>query len=479
MRSLRVALTASVFGAGLACQPLVQHQAQAQQQAQAPTPGPSQAQSAAAAAAGGPTVFLVNSASHWRAQGAPQYALRELDRVLNYDPNNLDVLAMAAEIAMEISDGQAAEHYRSQLRQIAPNDPRNAVIAAEQPRTPAETQMLADARRLVQAGKHTDAVLLYRKLFGAAAVPRSLAVEYYSTLASTPDGLTEATDGLGALAEQSPGDSRFQFAYAHLLVRDEGSRSKGITRLSELAKDSDVGIDARRAWRETLLWQGASEKARTQLQTYLASNVTDPEVETKRKEYDAILPDEGTKALIRGYNVMATDLDAARREFNATLAFNPNNPDAMVMLAAIDRKQAQAQAAQDLIDRAVAIAPDRRAELIHSAGGDYPVVAFRGTGDTYSASAYAISQLASVAAKQRRFDDAEALYAKAADLYGKANNRAGAQLVSVGRATLAKERTQQAATDRPARLGGRQRLAQAAPLPADASPTARRFASLP
>ena len=465
MHALRIAITASVLGAGLAGQPLLLQRALAQGQA-------------AAAASDGPTVFLVASANHWRAQGSPTYALQELNRVLSYAPNSVDVLALAADIALEINDGAAAARYRDRLSQVAPNDPRLATLSAEPQRTPAEAETLADARRLAQSGKSADAVVQYKKLFGASPVPRSLAVEYYATLAATPEGFDEASDKLGVLADQSLNDTRLQLAYARVLVRDEGTRSNGIRRLSELANDPNIGVDARQAWRETLLWQGASEKARTQLQTYLASNASDPEIDAKRRDYDALLPDEGTKALLRGYNLMATDLDAAKREFNAALAFNPNNPDAMVMLAAIDRKQQLPDAAQDLIDRAVAIAPDRRAELIHSAGGEgYPTARSRGGADE-NAAAFASSQLAAAAVKDKRYDEAEALYAKAADLYAKSNNRAGVQLVTFGRAAMVKARTQQAAAEKPARPDSRRSVAAVpAPQPADPGLAARRFAS--
>ncbi len=463
MRAFRIAMTASALGAGLAGQPLLQHAAQAQSQ-------PS-------AAVDGPTALLVNRATHWRAQGSARYALRELDRVLDYAPNNTDVLVMATDIAMELGDGEAAARYRHRLSQVAPSDVRFAALAAEHQRTPAEVEMLSKARRLAQAGQPGDAVLQYKELFGTGAVPRSLAVEFYSTLAATPDGFDQATDGLGTLAEQFPTDARLQLAYARVLVRDEGSRSNGIKRLSELAKDPGIGIDARQAWRETLLWQGASEKARTQLQTYLASNATDAEIEAKRKEYDATLPDEGTKALLRGYNIMATDIEAAKREFNATLTFNPRNPDAMVMLAAIDRMQQQPEAAQELIDRAVAIAPDRRDELIHSAGGEgYPIMP--PSDENQNARAFASTQLAGFAVKQSRFDDAEAFYAKAADLYAKTKNRAGVHVVGLGRAALARDRLRQAAAAPPARPDGRQGVAAlAAPQPPGPGVATRRFAS--
>ena len=465
MRVFRIALTTSVLGTGLACLPVFQQPARAQ--------GPATPISATAS---GPTAYLLNSANHWRTQGKPQYALKELNRILGYAPTNVEVLALAADIALDMNDSEAAARYFGQLSRVAPEDPRIAALAAVQRLTPEQSETLEVARRLSQSGKPVEAVETYKKLFETGAIPRHLAVEYYSTVSATPNGLDEASEGLGAIAEQFPTDTHLQLAYARLLVRDEGSRASGIRRLADLAADPGVGSGAQQAWRETLLWQGPSEKARSQLQAYLARYATDAELEAKRKEFDAILPDDGTKALLRGYNLMSTDLSGAKKEFVSALAFNPRNPDAMVMLAAIDRVQKQPEAAQELIDRAVAIAPDRRAELINSAGGEnfpVPTAQYFGFED---AAAYATSQLAARAVKEKRFEDADALYAKAADAYARVQNRSGVQLVSVGRAALVKDRERQAALGRQARSDGHHGLATLA-AQTDYGVPSRRYAS--
>ena len=481
------------------------------------------------------TNVLVNNAKYWRTRGEPKYALRELDRVLGYQRNNTEALAMAAEISLEISDYDAASRYRQMLSQVAPNDPRIASLAAERQRSPEEVQILANARQLARDGKMVDAVERYQRVFAGGQVPRSLAVEYYDALGHTPAGFDEASQSMGALADQSPDDAALQLAYARLLTVDEGSRAAGIRKLSELAKDPAVASSAQQAWRETLLWQGASEKARTQVQAYLSSYPGDTVMAAKLKEFDGLLPDDGAKAMIRGYNLMASDPAAAEKEFKAALAFNPNdldammmsgymliktdpaaaekefkaalalkpnNPEPMIMLAGLYRRQKRLVEAQLLIDHAVALAPERKAQLVRDAGGDYPLAEVapvetefeiarltasgqyekaeqlrlelmaghetaaslvklgnlqRLMGKLEQAEATlqkaraqspgngdAVRELAAVNAAAGHADAAATLYTEAAALYEKSHDKTGLRLVQLGRADLAKA-SQQAA----------------------------------
>ncbi len=318
------------------------------------------------------TPSLLANANYWRSHGEPKVALNDLQRILAFQPDNPDVLAAAAEVAMEVDDNADAAKYKAALLRVAPNDPRNAALAAEHARTPAEAALLADARKLAKSGNLTDAVAKYKELF-KGTVPPSLALEYYDVLgSSSSEGFDEAHDKLGAMAEAAPGDDPLQLAYAKLLTRSEDTRNEGIRMLTVLAKKPDVSKTAREAWREVLLWQGPSEKARSQIDAYLVDNPTDPAIEAKRKAFDDVLPDESTRDTMRGYYDAANDPAKAEAEFRAALKANPNNPEALVMVAGILRSKGRPAEAQLLIDKAISIAPDRKDELLKSAGGDYP-----------------------------------------------------------------------------------------------------------
>jgi tetratricopeptide (TPR) repeat protein len=454
------------------------------------------------------TPSLLANANYWRSHGEPAVALNDLLRVLSFSPNNPDVLAAAAEVSLELDDYAAATKFRLALARVAPNDPRIVTLATEHQRTPAEVATLAEARRLAKSGKGVEAVARYKELFHGT-VPPSLALEYYDVLgSSSSDGFDEAHEQLGKLADAAPDDDRLQLAYARLLTRSEDTRNEGIRMLAALSKKADIGKTAREAWREVLLWQGASEKAQSQIETYLQDNPSDPAIEAKLKAFALVLPDQGTRALLRGYNAAATDPAKAEEEFKTALRFNPNNPDALIMLAAMRRSQGRQAEAQILIDKAIAIAPDRKAELLNTAGGDYPgtlpfnvqeqveVVRLDSIGDYDMAeklltrlyqgreqpsfyiqlggiqlragqlddaeksfrqartmsprSGDAACGLADALGRKGSFDEAEALLTEAAGLYAKSKSKAGQQRIAVSRAGLLHDRA--ATLDAPAAL---------------------------
>ena len=324
---------------------------------------------------------LVASANFWRSQKNYAYARRQLERALLVAPSDPDVLADSAEMAFDAGDAKAADDYRQRLKLVAPDGVRTKALAAEHALTPEEATMLADARRLGQSGDAAGALKKYAPLLNDGVPPPNLEVEYYTQLGATQDGFEQAVDKLGTLAEQSPADVQLQLAFARLETLQEETRSDGLRRLAQLASAPDVGDMARQSWREALLWQGASEKARSQLEAYLDHYPGDPALEAKKKEYDAILPDASTKAMIRGYNMMASDVHGAEQQFRDALAANPSNPDAMSMLAAILRISKRPAEAQVLLNRAIAIAPDRKAELYTNAGGDFTGQMAIGTGE--------------------------------------------------------------------------------------------------
>jgi tetratricopeptide (TPR) repeat protein len=351
----------SILGAGLVLHPATIRFARAQTTSPASTLVPSPTA----------TATLLSTAHYWHIHGQLAFAMQNLTRILAYAPNNPDALADAAEVAFESGDFNEATRYRGLLQRAAPTDPRNQKLLAQREPTPEETAILNDARALARDNKPDQAVARYRQLLRGAA-PTSLLVEYYLVLGSTANGFDEASNGLGKISQQTPDDPRLQLAYARVLTLNEATRSDGIGRLSDLATNPDVGKTARDYWREVLLWQGASEKSRTQLETYLKTNPSDPQIEAKRQEFIAALPDDGAKAMMRGYNAMAAeDIATATREFTIALGVNPNNPEAMAMMAAIRRKQGRPIEAQMFINHAIRLAPDRRDDLIKAAGGDY------------------------------------------------------------------------------------------------------------
>jgi predicted Zn-dependent protease len=324
---------------------------------------------AANVAAGGVTPALMANANYWRSRGEPAAALKELERVLAYAPRNPDVIAAAAEVSLELGDAKSADTYRAMLSVVAPDDPRNQDLAAEHERTPKDKALLDDARQLAANGKNEAALARYDEVF-QGKIPASLAIEYYSTLAlSSPKGYDDGLQHLQDLADREPDNLLLQLARAKVLALQEDGRNEAIRSLAELAKHPDIERTARENWRQVLLWQGPSEKARAQIQNYLKTYPGDPTLEAKLRSFDQTLPSQSVLAVMHGYIDVENDPAKAEQEFREALRTDPNNTHALTMLAARLRATGRPAEAEIYLDRALAAAPDQREALLAAAGG--------------------------------------------------------------------------------------------------------------
>ena len=119
-----------------------------------PVGGVAHAQTEAVAQKAEPAIVgtLIANANFWRSKKNFAFAQRELNRALLLSPSNADVLADSAEMALDTGDAKAADSYLQRLSLVAPNGARTKSLAAEHALTPEEAAMLAEARRLGQAG---------------------------------------------------------------------------------------------------------------------------------------------------------------------------------------------------------------------------------------------------------------------------------------------------------------------------------------
>jgi hypothetical protein len=75
--------------------------------------------------------------------------------------------------------------------------------------SPAQNLQLQQAGKLADEGKYASAMKIYRQVFGTHP-PSEWAVAYYETEAATDGGREPAVEGLRALVEKYPAESRYQ-----------------------------------------------------------------------------------------------------------------------------------------------------------------------------------------------------------------------------------------------------------------------------
>lgn len=314
--------------------------------------------------------ILLDQANYWSAQGRPSMALSALERLIALEPNNAEVLAVAAEVAIQNGDRAAAEGYLARVARVAPGSPAQSRAQAALRVSSVDQSSLAEARRLAQAGQREAAMQRYREIFPGTEVPDAYAAEYYQTLASvSSENFREAVNALRAAVARQPENRSLQLAYAQLLTYREFTRAEGIERLTALSQLNDISSGARAAWRQALLWQGPSGESEEQINAYLTKYPDDQDIIAKLAEIRAVTADPVAEARIRGFELMRDNKMAEAEElFNNVLAQDANEPTGLLGLAMVRRRQSREVEARELLERATAAAPDRRGEFLESLG---------------------------------------------------------------------------------------------------------------
>ncbi|WP_250453685.1 cellulose synthase subunit BcsC-related outer membrane protein [Caballeronia sp. ATUFL_M2_KS44] len=312
-----------------------------------------------------PLNVLIDQGKYWQAHKRGDLAEQAWQKVLRIDPKQPDALFGMGMVLADRKDGSGAQQYLAQLRQVAPNYPNIDELGRRLGEASPRDQTVNDARRLAQSGQSASAVQEYKRAIDGKPATPELQLEYYQALAATPQGWDEARRGLDQLARQNADDPRYALAYAQHLTYRDTTRRDGIARLAKLAGDSGVGAQAKKSWRQALLWLGARASDAPLFQAYLQTAPDDAAVKARfdamvqqdktareRAQADATVDARG-RAVADGFAALDRgDLVAAQARFSAVLAANPNDGDALGGLGVVALKQERFAEARTYLERA-------------------------------------------------------------------------------------------------------------------------------
>lgn len=319
----------------------------------------------AAASANAPLTVLIDQGRYWQAHRRGDLAEQAWQKVLRIDPKQPDALYGMGIILSDRKDGSGAQQYLQRLRAVAPQYPNIDELGRRLGETSPRDQSVNDARRLAQSGQNASAVREYQRAIDGKPATPELTLEYYQALAATPQGWDQARQGLTQLARQNPNDPRYALALAQHLTYRDTTRRDGIARLEQLSGDSTVGEQAKKSWRQALLWLGARASDAPLYQAYLQASPDDPAVKARfdsmvqqdkqareRAQADAAVDARG-RAVADGFaSLDRGDIVTARARFSAVLANNPNDGDALGGLGIAALKQEKFDEARTDLERA-------------------------------------------------------------------------------------------------------------------------------
>ncbi|AQH01282.1 cellulose synthase [Burkholderia sp. KK1] len=312
-----------------------------------------------------PLTVLIDQGKYWQSHKRGDLAEQAWQKVLRINPKQPDALFGMGMVLADRKDGSGAQQYLAQLRQVAPNYPNIDELGRRLGETSSRDQTVNDARRLAQSGQSASAVQEYKRAIEGKPTTPQLQLEYYQALAATPQGWDEARRGLEQLARQYPDEPRYQLAYAQHLTYRDATRRDGIARLAKLANDSAVGADAKKSWRQALLWLGARASDAPLFQAYLQLSPDDAAVKARfdsmvqqdktareRSQADAAVDARG-RVVAEGFTALDRgDLVTARAKFSTVLAGDPNDADALGGMGIAALKQERFSEARTYLERA-------------------------------------------------------------------------------------------------------------------------------
>ena len=313
--------------------------------------------------------ILLDKANYWRLKDRPDLAVQALQQLLSIDPNNQDAIYQYGILNVQQNKVEDAKSNLAKLRQLNPSSPHipeleNAIRAGQ-----VSPNELNEARKLAQAGQFSQAAQKYEQTFKGPPPP-TFGVEYYLTLAGTPQGWPEARKGLEQLTQSAPNDAGAKLALAEVLTYHVDTRPQGIRMLSQLAGDSVVGSQAKEAWAKSLMWLGNGPADRALYSQYIARYGEDELLRQHIAEAGRQgaatggpgVPGPGS-ATAAGYSDLNRgNLGAAERAFEATLRGRPGDANALAGLGLIRLREQRFGEARDLLGRAMRADPARRGQ---------------------------------------------------------------------------------------------------------------------
>ncbi len=321
---------------------------------------PTVAAAASPAATPNPAVsLLVRQGQRWLDQGRLELAMSSAERALSAEPRNADALVLAARIEAVRGNAAAAAAYAARLRAAGGTSEQQGALDAELRGATVDRAAVEDARRLAREGRSEDAAARYRAAFGAGNPPPAYAREYYQVLAATPDGREAGQTGLARLAAAPNADDRTLLAHAQALTVALATRADGLRRLSELAGRPNAAPEVQRAWKEALGFYGNDPAAAPQLEAFLRRYPDDADIK-RRLEAARAAPAAGPGDDLRRRGFTELDAGALRasaQRFEAAMALNPGDADALGGLGIVRLRENRPAEARSLLERAVAADP--------------------------------------------------------------------------------------------------------------------------
>jgi tetratricopeptide (TPR) repeat protein len=276
-----------------------------------------------ALAADSPAIrILLDRAKTQADSGHLDIAASTWKQVLASDPNNFEALRNLASAEAQLGDQAGANSYIERLKKLGASAAVIGQLQSMRAR-PADSDLLKQATSLSKTGRYSEAMEIYRKLYGSNPPAGQIALVYYDTQAALPAERARAIEGLRKLARQFPADDRYSITLGRVLTYDAPMRNEGISLLQRYPNDSGA---------QAALKQAATWNERAPIAPAVAAEVA-PTTATRPPAVSASELGAGFRALNSG------NLASAEQHFRAALAREATHGQANAGLGFVNMRQ--------------------------------------------------------------------------------------------------------------------------------------------
>lgn len=317
------------------------------------------AASARSQTAGGVDILLAKARS-LELRGRIDLAVQNWHKVLLVDPNQAEALAGLARSAKLNGQMDEERFYLDRLRGMNPGEPQIAAVEHLHVFTPEERNRLDEAGRLAMQHKPDDAMKVYREVLGDQPPPPGRWAEpFYETEAASTGGKERAISQLRELCATNPNQEEYRVWLATVLTYDPKRRLDGL-RMFESIQDPGTVEHARVQWRLALLWEKEDPDALIPIEAYLR-RFPDPELQSiaaafRKKQQEDIASADNE----RGFKALRSkDMESAETSFTKVLRQSPNDANAITGLGYVRLDEKRFSEALALFEHARTLAPER------------------------------------------------------------------------------------------------------------------------
>ncbi|HEY8996441.1 MAG TPA: cellulose synthase subunit BcsC-related outer membrane protein, partial [Edaphobacter sp.] len=235
----------------------------------------------------------------------------------------MEALRSLASVEAQLGHQQESAGYIQRLKTLGASSNEISQLQGTRAR-PADADLLKQAASLSKAGQYSQAMEIYRKLYGNNPPAGQIALVYYDTEAATASNRGHAIEGLRKLAQQFPADERYSITLGRVLTYDAGTRQEGMSILQHYPSDTA----AQAALKQAMQWNQRAQTAPTA--TVAATLPTAPRASAT----------PATSDLAAGYRALNSgNLSSAEQHFRTSLARESTHGQAYAGLGFINMRQ--------------------------------------------------------------------------------------------------------------------------------------------